>query len=233
MFTVSTSISTDTLEVKPSEEIYLNGIIPSVDKVVKAFERVDLRENKKAAYLVEHILGTLLVLNMSCDIEGISSFDHSRPSHQEAIRNGFSPSVVLGSANGRAGGDVWRLLLENRTKLKEDEYFTIKNPIKERYKEGYIEIRPASIEDGMNIKVIYDDLSVEYNTQEGRYEEMLDARTPVLIGYCEEGLKHVIVDVLGDLNLERVNIGDIIFRPVFGYHKLTITALKKVEIIRI
>ncbi|MFQ6050246.1 MAG: hypothetical protein ACE5K4_00990 [Candidatus Hydrothermarchaeota archaeon] len=233
MFTVSGTISTQTLEVKPSNEIYLNGIVPSVSKVIKAYERVDLRENKKAAYLVEHILGTLRILNMYCDIRGISSFDPSRPSHRDAVRDGFSPSVVLGSGDGRAGGDVWRLLLENRKELREDEYFTIKNRVKERFKDGYIEIRPASIEDGLNVRVVHHDSSVEYNTLEKRYEEMLDARTPVLIGYCEEGLRHVVVDVLGDMNLERINAADIIIKPVFGYHKLTVSALKKAERIRI
>lgn len=209
----------------------MNDIPARLEYVTRHDYRVDLERNGRAAFLVEHVLGCLLLSGVtSAWIYGISKeYDRSRKTHRDAEARGLPPSVVLGNPYGTLDVSLYEALMkahvdeplmETRIGVKKSANLT--------YPQSSIRVSPSDV---LTVRVVRGDLSYEFTWgDEHKTLQIVCAETPYLGGLTEETIPHVVGDVIGDImGIGGINCAEIEIVPGREYHRLTIGVLKKLE----
>ncbi len=222
-------VATDYLRVLPySDGFLLNDIPVSLENVARVDYRVDLERGGMAAFLVEHVLGCLLLAGVtSARVQGTStSYDLARQTHRDAQRRGLPSSTVLGNPIGNLDPELYGKL---RASVEEEavERVSVRDEVTLSSEYGDISITPS---DSMEVKVVSGRLRYEFSFEEGKLGEIVGAKTPYLEGITPASIPHVVGDVIGDIwGIGGINCGSIEIHPGREYHRLTIGILEKVE----
>lgn len=209
--------------------LLLNDIPATYEYVTRHDYRVDLEDRGKAAFLVEHVLGCLLLSGITtARVYGTSGeYDRTRQTHRDAEARGLPPSVVLGNPNGILDAGLYESLKKASTGESASERRTsVEREAACSYPYGSIRVSPS---DRLSIKVLSGDLSYSFEMgDEEKVLEIVGAETPYLGGLTEDTMPHVVGDVVGDIvGIGGINCADIEIHPGREYHRITIGVLKK------
>ncbi len=226
------AVETSYLKVLPHDGgIFLNDIPARLEYITRNDYRVDLEDKGKAAFLVEHAMGCLLLAGItSARVYGTSAeYDRTRQTHRDAEARGFSPSAVIGNPYGTLDPKLYEALIEARVaKLLAQRRVGIKNEVSLAYQYGSIRLSPS---EELRIKVVSDALFYEFEMgDEDKVREVVSAETPYLGGLTRKTMPHVVGDVIGDIvGIGGINCAEIEIHPGKEYHRATIGVLRKVE----
>lgn len=226
------AVETGYLRVLPHDGgIILNDIPARLEFVARNDYRVDLEHAGRAAFLVEHILGCLLLAGItSAKVYGTSKeYDRSRQTHRDAEARGLPPSAVIGNPYGTLDAKLYEALLEagvgkpvheRRVGIKKEEYLD--------YPRGSIKVSPS---DEFRVRVISGELSYDFEMGDSsKAREVVNAETPYLGGLTRQSIPHVVGDVVGDImGIGGINRAEVEIHPGREYHRVTIGVLRKLE----
>ncbi len=230
--TVAGEVEVEYLHISPAEGLSINGIDAKVENVVRADTRVDLASGGRKAYLVEHALGCLYLAGVTCaSVRGLSrSYDLSRRSFRDALREGHPPAAVLGNASGTLDEKLYLALLKAGIRRLPGGLRRVEHEVALSMREGEIRVLPS---ESVEVYVAAEGEEFELVLEEASEEEKLRiarAPTPYLRGYSAETLPHVAGDVLGDIfALGGFGSGRVEIFPQRRYHRLTTGALRRLS----
>lgn len=208
--------------------ILLNDVPAKLDNVTRHDYRVDLELGGNAAFLVEHVLGCLLLAGInSAKVYGTSrEYDNTRQTHRDAEARGMMPSVVLGNPYGTLDAELYQALREASTRETSPRRISVEDEASYSSQYGNIKISPS---DRLFIIVEAGDLSYEFEMGDAdKALEIARSKTPYLGGLTEKSIPHVVGDILGDIvGIGGINCAEIEMRPGKEYHRVTIEVLRK------
>jgi len=229
------AVEKEYLKVLPYDGgILLNHVPASLGNVSRNDYRVDLERSGKAAFLVEHILGCLILAGVyNASVMGTSNeYDLTRQTYKDAKEKGLPPSVVLGNPHGTLDATLYLALVEANSKEHDQKRVSVKEEASNSTPNGSIRISPS---DHLSIKVV--GAGLRYDFEMGDDEKALEiakAETPYLSGLNERTIPHVVGDVLGDIvGIGGINCADIEMRPGREYHRVTMGVLRNLETVEL
>ncbi|MFQ5815482.1 MAG: hypothetical protein ACE5G7_03180 [Candidatus Hydrothermarchaeaceae archaeon] len=224
------TVVTNYLRVLPHDGgLLLNDIPAGLKYVTRHDYRMDLEGGGKAAFLVEHVLGCLLLAGITtARVYGTSGeYDRTRQTHRDAEARGLPPSVVLGNPNGILDAGLYEALKKSSTgEPASERRIGVEREAAHSYPHGSIRVSPS---DHLSIEVLSGDLSYFFELDdEEKILEVVSAETPYIRGLTEDTMPHVVGDVVGDIvGIGGINCADIEIHPGREYHRITIGVLKK------
>lgn len=222
--------------------VMINGIPVSVKKVVHNLFRVDIQFDNNRAYICEHPLASLKINGIhDAAVFGIRRvWDFARPEDRSAFILGLGPEAVVGPPDGSISGGLVEAIekvgIKKLDKVKKE--ITVRKKVEIVNSHGKLIIEPASVGTGLCIHLrlgSLDPLEAVLDPFKGLKPEIrvkvAKARTPFLIGFCEESAYHTLGDLIGDI-AGTCGIDDAYIKAkVLGsIHMLTIPSCYKAEI---
>jgi hypothetical protein len=101
---------------QPGSGLIINGIQLHPSRVIHYEHRVDIREGKNVAFIVEHPVAAATILGIhDAVITGTrETWDFYRASDREAHVRGLQPGAILGPGDGSIGSDIAPLIDRSR-----------------------------------------------------------------------------------------------------------------------
>ncbi|MEE8167313.1 MAG: hypothetical protein V3T58_00370 [Candidatus Hydrothermarchaeales archaeon] len=226
---LSDTVETDYLKILPhSRGFLINDIPATLANVTRNDYRVDLMLGDKAAFLVEHVLGCLLLAGVtSAKVYGTATkYDLSRQSFKDALKLGLPPSSVIGNPYGTLDTKLYNKLVDATVEDKERAKVGIAREAEFSSPYGTIKVSPS---DEFEVCVSHGKLLYEFSFEEEKIMEVVRARTPYLDGLDERTIPHVVGDVVADIwGMGGINCAKIEIIPRREYHRITIDILRKI-----
>jgi hypothetical protein len=232
---------------KPNSGITLNGILACPKNVVRGDSNVVLREGSDYAFTVEHPLAALRMSGIhDASVQGVEErWEFSRPQHRAAYSLGLRPSSVFGNPEGTISGGLMELIAEQGIRdsgVQRDETTLAESVSVAIQDGGKLEIEPAEKGAGLRIELSLWSLGpikARFDPEVGLEPPDLRGRvaksvTGFIKGPVEDSLYHALGDIIGDL-AGTGGIDDAMIKAKFmrRYHQLTMTAVKKMTLIRL
>lgn len=240
VYTFANEIEDGAIFLRPLDKPYLecNEIALCPSNVVYAESRVDVAENGRFCFLVEH-MSAFCTLNgiQSCSSTGLNTtFDENRKSHVDAAKVNHKPQHVLGRADGRIWGNT-SANISRRLNGNYRRYYRLNREISYRDAFGSeVLLRPAADVTKLDIQCKADGFiaACEASVQDGinesdlKWKVFLSRSIAVVRRWDSETLHHAMGDVIGDI----IGIGGILahisIRLDMNYHAATIGAVRTV-----
>jgi hypothetical protein len=231
---------------KPNSGITLNGILACPRNVVRGDSNVVLREGLSYAFTVEHPLAALRMSGVhDASVQGVDDkWEFSRPQHRAAYSLGLKPSSVFGNPEGTISGGLMEMISEqgiSDSAVQRDEMTLAERASVTTQDGGKLEIEPAELGTGLEIELYLwnlGPLTARFDPEDGLKPDELRTRvgksvTGFIKGPVEDSLYHALGDLIGDL-AGTGGIDDGVIRAKFmrRYHQLTMTAIKRMRLVR-
>ncbi|MBN2152072.1 MAG: hypothetical protein JW839_11535 [Candidatus Lokiarchaeota archaeon] len=234
---------------KPGSGIVINGIPVRLANIIHGDHRVDIRQGRNVALIVEHpvAVATLFGIHDAAITGNRQTWDFYRAADREAHARGLKPDAVLGLADGSIGGDMAGPLGRAATVdggLPLDLHTVAERVEIEKDDGNWVSIQPpAPGARVLNVAVSMFNLGPLQATLDpvkGLLDitgsgdirfEILRARSAAVIGLKEEALLHALGDVVADIaGTGGIRAGSVEARLTMGYHKATIGLVQKLVV---
>ena len=250
MQTFDRVIQGDTYDLHPLKKVaglFINGIQVNARKIYHFQHRVDIKDEDKMAFIIEHPLSVPSLFGVhSCRIEGnATDWDFYRSTHREAFTRGLKPSSSLGPPTGAISDGIVGALqdvkvintpepLQIKTVATHAEHFVDDT--------NHISIDPLPLDQSPSLRIsvkLFDlgPLKATLDPIKGLLDEsgnpdirfkVLTARSPAVIGPEKEALYHTLGDVISDIaSTGDIRSGIVEVQLGFAYHRTTIGLVKK------
>jgi hypothetical protein len=248
--TINAEVRGKTFSIAPAQPgsgLVINGIQIQTSRVIHSEHRVDVRQQNRIAFIIEHPVAVATVFGIhDAVITGIrQSWDFYRASDREAYARDLPPSAILGLADGSIGGDITESMerasiVETCTPL---EIYSLAKPVEFESNDGNVlSIEPASpgrhtLEISLqffNLGPLHATLDPVKGLHDDRNGEdiklaVLRARSGAVIGLKDEALLHAVGDVVADIaGTGNIRAGKVEAKLGMGYHKATMGIVKEI-----
>jgi hypothetical protein len=248
--TIDAPVQGGTFSIAPGQQgggLIINGIPLHPSSIIHADHRVDIRQGRNVAFIIEHPVAVAALFGIhDAVIKGNrQSWDFYRASDREAHARGLKPDAVLGPADGSIGGDV-AASLEHVTIIDGGLPLVLNRvaePVDVEREDGNkISIQPPSpgryVLDVSVSLFNLGPLEATLDPVKGLMDstgagdvrfQVLRARSAAVIGMRDEALLHALGDVIADIaGTGGIRAGRVDARLGMGYHKATIGIVKHV-----